>query len=218
MNRFWGSITPQIANIRSLNNLDLSHNLLIGKLSWELGYLHYLTLLNLSHNFLSASIPSTFSEMLSLTSVDISYNNLEGPLPNNNAFSRAQIAGLEHNRGLCGNNTGLQACPFLLSKRPGGKMSLRAVILITVSLLGTLFLLYIIAGIYCVRFKKGRKTDDEPRDAENENMFATWSYDGKIAHKALLKRQRHSTQDIALEKGDVEEFKELSCQPVKLLL
>ncbi|XP_059445318.1 MDIS1-interacting receptor like kinase 2-like [Corylus avellana] len=186
MNRFWGSITPQIANIRSLNNLDLSHNLLTGKLPWELGYLHYLALLNLSHNFLSASIPSTYSEMLSLTSVDISYNNLEGPLPNNKAFSRAQIVALEHNRALCGNNTGLQACPSLLSKRPGGKMSLRAAILITVSLLGTLFLLYIIAGIYCVGFKKGRKIDDEPRDAENENMFVIWSYDGKIAHQSIV--------------------------------
>ncbi|XP_059446603.1 MDIS1-interacting receptor like kinase 2-like [Corylus avellana] len=50
--------------------------------------------------------------MLSLTSVDISYNNLEEPLPNNKAFSRAQIAALEHNRGLCGNNTGIYCVGF----------------------------------------------------------------------------------------------------------
>jgi hypothetical protein len=143
--------------------IDLSENHLVGNIPKELGALSLLFLLKLNNNKLSG-------------------NNLEGPLPNNNAFSRAHIAGLEHNRDLCGDNTGLQACPFLLSKRPGGKMSLRAVILITVSLLGTLFLLYIIGGIYCVRFK-GRKTDDEPRDVENENMFATWSYDGKIAHQ-----------------------------------
>jgi Leucine-rich repeat (LRR) protein len=200
MNMFWGSITPQIANIRNLQYLDLSHNLLTGKLPWELGYLHYLELLNLSHNFLSTSIPSTFSEMLSLTSVDISYNKLEGPLPNNKAFSRAQIAALEHNRGLCGNITGLKACPSLLSKRPGEKISLRAMILITVSLLGTLFLLYIIAGIYCVRFKKVRKTD-EPRDAENENLFVTWSYDGKIAHQSIVEATEAFNSNYIIGEG-----------------
>jgi hypothetical protein len=105
-----------------------------------------------------------------------------------------------------------------LSKRPGGKMSLRAVILITVSFLGTLFLLYIIAGIYCVRFKKGRKTDDEPRDAENENMFAIWSYDGKIAHQSIVEATEAFNSRYSIGEGDVEEFIELSCQPVKLLL
>ncbi|KAG6726898.1 hypothetical protein I3842_02G102800 [Carya illinoinensis] len=201
MNRFWESITPQIGSIRSLMYLDLSQNLLTGELPRELGQLHYLEVLNLSHNYLSASIPSTFSEMLSLTWVDISYNRLEGPLPDNKAFSKVPMRALEHNRGLCGNNTVLKACPSLTSKRPDGTISLRVVILVTVILFGTLFLFYIIAAIYCACFQNMRKPDHEPRDAENETLFEIWSYDGKMAHHSIVEVTENFNPQYCIGEG-----------------
>ena len=91
--------------------LDLSENVLIGKIPPQLGELRSLETLNLSHNELFGSIPATFGEMSSLTNVDISYNCLEGPLPNNKAFCGAPFEALRNNKGLCGNASSLKACP-----------------------------------------------------------------------------------------------------------
>ena len=62
----------KIDNIQFIQMLDLSENLLIGKIPPQLGESQSLETLNLSHNELFGSILATFGEMSSLTNVDIS--------------------------------------------------------------------------------------------------------------------------------------------------
>lgn len=106
--------------------------------------------MNLSHNELSGSISSTFADMSSLTNIDISYNQLEGPLPNSKPFLKAPIVRFINNKDLCGNATGLNACPSTISNSPNGKESRKVVILILVPSFGALFLIFSVVGFLYV--------------------------------------------------------------------
>ncbi|KAJ9182350.1 hypothetical protein P3X46_006354 [Hevea brasiliensis] len=184
-NRLSESVPFQVGRFLFLQDLDLSHNLLEGEIPSELGYLLDLETLNLSHNELSGSIPSTFNEMLSLTIVDISFNQLEGPLPNNKAFSWAPIIALSNNKGLCGNNSGFKACPCTKISGMCRKDGNKAIVFIAVSLSSTLVLLFVISGVLVIVGKRARKID-EAKEAGNENIFSTCSYDGKMVHENII--------------------------------
>ncbi|KAL0017099.1 hypothetical protein SO802_004168 [Lithocarpus litseifolius] len=189
-NKIRGGVPTEIGNMQSIQMLDLSENLLIGKIPPQLGELRSLEILNLSHNELSGSIPTTFGEMSSLTNVDISYNCLEGPLPNNKAFSEASFGALRNNKGLCGNASSLKACPSYItwSKNVGEKRRNKVVIFFVVPILGTMVLSLIVVGILYAFLKRLRLRNklSNPREEKNGNMFAIWSYDGKMVYERIL--------------------------------
>uniref|UniRef100_A0A2N9G0F4 non-specific serine/threonine protein kinase n=1 Tax=Fagus sylvatica TaxID=28930 RepID=A0A2N9G0F4_FAGSY len=141
--------------------------------------------MNLSHNNLSSSIPSTFDQSTSLTSIDISYNEFEGPIPDLAIFQKAPITTLQNNRGLCGNAAGLKAWPKAIAN-PLSKRSNQFLVIILVSLLGTVFIIFIIVGVSLIVFRRVRKIEDKPREAQNDNLFAIWSYDGKMVYKNII--------------------------------
>ncbi len=141
--------------------------------------------MNLSHNNLSSSIPSTFDQSTSLTSIDISYNEFEGPIPDLAIFQKAPIATLQNNRGLCANVAGLKAWPKAIPN-PLSKRSNQFLVIILVSLLGTVFIIFIIVGVSLIVFRRVRKIEDKPREAQNDNLFAIWSYDGKMVYKNII--------------------------------
>ncbi|KAL6335677.1 hypothetical protein AAG906_032867 [Vitis piasezkii] len=64
-----------------MSGLDLSSNILTGKIPYELGQLNSIHALNLSHNRLIGSIPKDFSKLHQLESLDLSYNSLSGEIP-----------------------------------------------------------------------------------------------------------------------------------------
>ncbi|PON90668.1 Tyrosine-protein kinase [Trema orientale] len=182
-NQFSADIPSGIGNIETLQVLDLSHNLLNWEIPPQLGELRSLEVLNLSHNKLSGSIPSTFDDMVSLTTVDISSNQLEGPLPNIKAFH--QLGAFKDNKGLCGNATGLPPC---ISTTKGGKKGLDTVVLVIVIVIGSLFLVLVVVVIlyvFCIR-RTSRNNLNTTREAQDENLFALWSYDGKMAYKNII--------------------------------
>ena len=128
--------------------------------------------------------------MSSLTNVDISYNCLEGPLPNNKAFNEASFGALRNNKDLCGNASSLKACSSSItrSKNRGGKMQNKVVIFFIVPILGSVVLSLIVVGIFyaflkCLRL---RNKLNNPREAQNGNMFAIWSYDGKMVYERII--------------------------------
>ncbi|GMY27754.1 mdis1-interacting receptor like kinase 2 [Fagus crenata] len=180
-----GSIPSDIGNLQSLQALDLGKNLLIGEIPPQLGGMKQLETLNLSHNNLSGSIPSTFDQSASLTYIDISYNELEGRIPNIKAFHEAPITALQNNKGLCGNATGLKACPKAIPN-PLSKRSNQFLVIILVSLLGTMFIIFIIVGVSLIFCRRVRKTEDKPREAQNDNLFTIWSYDGKMVYENII--------------------------------
>ena len=133
---------------------------------WE-RYHHSLETLSLSHNELSRFIPLTFADMLSLTYIDISYNQLEGPLPNSKPFLKAPIDGFINNKDLCGNTTGLNACPATISNSPNGKESRKVIILILVPSFGALFLIFSLVGFLYVLLncRRIRNNQNSPPEA-----------------------------------------------------
>ncbi|KAF3457407.1 hypothetical protein FNV43_RR02064 [Rhamnella rubrinervis] len=182
-NKFNGTVPFQMGSLQySLRDLDLSQNLLTGQLPLELGHLEILEIFNLSHNKFSGSIPSTFNEMKSLISIDISYNQLEGPIPNIKVFIEAPIETMEHNKGLCGNNSNLEPCP--ISKKNRNEVVIISVI---VSISVTIFLFFFIVGMLSIRQKRERNKIEEPTVTQNETLFVAWGHDGKKVHKEIVK-------------------------------
>ena len=135
------SIPSNIGSLQSLQVLDVSQNLLVGEIPQKLGGMKQLEKLNLS-----GSILSTFDEIASLASTNRSYNELEGPIPNIKAFRLTPIATLQNKRDLCGIAVDLKACSKLIPT-PLLKRSNRLLVIILLSLLGTLFIIFVIIGV-----------------------------------------------------------------------
>ena len=180
-----GSIFSEIGRLNSLQNLDLSMNALIGKIPPQLGDLPRLEILNISHNNLSGSIPSTFPDISSLTSIDISYNDLEGPIPNVKAFRDAPNEAFQNNKGLCGNVTGLKACPQM-THNPLHRKGNNYVIIILVPLLGTLFLIFITFQVAHICSQRVMKIENKLTSTQNDDLFAIWSFDGKMVYENII--------------------------------
>ncbi|XP_059629657.1 MDIS1-interacting receptor like kinase 2-like [Cornus florida] len=191
-----------LGNLHSLENLDVSHNLLKWEIPAQLGQLKKLEALNLSHNKLSRSIPLTFEGMLSLTFVDVSYNQLQGPVPKNKAFQEAPFNAFSNNKALCGNATGLKACaPTTNNDANKEEKSNKLVILIIVTLLGILLFSFMVVGIFYLLYPKVGSVENEPRRVNNENLFAIWSYDGKLVYENIIEATKDFSSDHCIGVG-----------------
>ncbi|KAL5991719.1 hypothetical protein ACLOJK_012630 [Asimina triloba] len=76
-----GNLSPHIANLSFLRDLDLRHNSLQGQLPTEFGNLSQLRNLSLPWNRLSGSIPSSLSSCSELRQLDLSDNLFQGLIP-----------------------------------------------------------------------------------------------------------------------------------------
>ncbi|XP_061365109.1 putative leucine-rich repeat receptor-like serine/threonine-protein kinase At2g24130 [Gastrolobium bilobum] len=76
-----GTISPALANLSSLQILDLSENFFVGHIPKELGYLIQLQQLSLSFNFLEGNIPSELGSLHNLYYLNLGTNHLKGEIP-----------------------------------------------------------------------------------------------------------------------------------------
>ncbi|KAF3435016.1 hypothetical protein FNV43_RR22103 [Rhamnella rubrinervis] len=182
-NDFHGGIPAEIGNLVWLQvGLDLSRNSLSGEIPWKIGNLVKLEILDLSHNQLDGSIPSSFEELQSLRLVDLSYNQLVGPIPDNKVFQEAAVLG--NNLGLCGKINGLKICPEHPLKKDKDHHK-KIALLISTSFLGILFISSMIIGFLCIVRKRQKKIGNEMRYHNHGNLFAIWSYDGKLVYEDI---------------------------------
>ncbi|KAK1364373.1 Receptor-like protein EIX2 [Heracleum sosnowskyi] len=87
----------------SLEVLDLSYNMLAGRIPQSFGHMTAITHLNLGQNLLNGPIPVSFALMTALTYLDLSANQLNGLLPESfSNLSSLQVADLSSNN-LTGN-------------------------------------------------------------------------------------------------------------------
>ncbi|CAL5384361.1 unnamed protein product [Camellia sinensis] len=183
-NLLMGDIPSEIGTLQFLQSLDLGNNLFEGEIPQQIGELQSLETLNLSHNKLSGSIPSSFNRRSSLTSVDISYNHLEGPLPNTKAFQDAPFEACVGNDGLCGNKIGLMPCSQKISNGAKEKKHNKVLLMVLVPVLGILLL--VVVGSFLVLRKRVGNKENEPESEDIENLFAIWSYDGKMVYENII--------------------------------
>ncbi|KAL8253282.1 hypothetical protein R6Q59_036975 [Mikania micrantha] len=183
-NFFEGAIPVPISKLKSLDYLDLSHNNLTGSIPSQLGGLKVLQTMNLSHNNLSGSVPSSFTEILSLTIVDVSFNQLEGPLPKMRAFKDAPKEALEHNKGLCGYNTGLD-CPTMQPTNHGHKKKVSFVILIILPAGVMLLVVFVAVAFFCLHKRNPNLENVRPQETRAK-PFTIWSYDGKMVYERII--------------------------------
>ncbi|KAL3513917.1 hypothetical protein ACH5RR_026634 [Cinchona calisaya] len=175
-----GNIPFQIGQINSLETLDLSYNILVGELPQQLRELKSFRVMKISHNEISGSIPSSFSQCLSLILVNISYNQLEGPLPSSSAFQKAPFDALRNNKGLCGDVAGLKACPQV--NRSNKKGDTRLIIL---PMLGAI--IFLIIALLLISLAYRRSSRNELRNHQSGDLFAVWSFDGKMVYEEIIK-------------------------------
>ncbi|KAH7856018.1 hypothetical protein Vadar_031643 [Vaccinium darrowii] len=155
-------------------------------------------MLNLSHNKLSGFLPFSFVNLLSLSSVDISYNQLEGELPHIKAFREAPFESIQGNKGLCGNATGLKACQLHGVLR---KKEKKLVLFTVLPIFGFQVLSLMVVGIFSSFCKKVKSTTNEPRQVNNKNLFAIWSYDGKMVYENIIEATKNFDDKCCIGKG-----------------
>ncbi|RWR97543.1 Protein kinase domain-containing protein [Cinnamomum micranthum f. kanehirae] len=187
-----GSIPLQIGALATLRNLDLSQNSLSKEIPSQLGNLKMLENLNLSHNMLSGLIPPSFEEISSLISIDISYNSLEGNIPKNKAFQEAPFEALSHNRGLCGNASGLQPCNSTsIDKGHLSKVHKVVAIIIALSISGTIFILLACIVIFFFMKRRTKHTTIELQEMNKGDLFSIWNYDGRIVYDDIIQATKN---------------------------
>ncbi|OVA02812.1 Protein kinase domain [Macleaya cordata] len=151
-NQINGTIPNEIGNLLRLRVLDLSNNAINGQIPVNLGNITNLTQLDLSQNNLTRDIPASLADLPKLNSFNVSFNNLSGSVPFSlsEKFNSSSFVG---NLQLCGYSVSTP-CPSIppshnipalspeTSKKSGGKLSTRSIILIASgALLGVLLLL-----------------------------------------------------------------------------
>ncbi|KAL7208633.1 hypothetical protein ACSBR1_030381 [Camellia fascicularis] len=186
-NKISGNIPPELSKLSNLENLNLATNDLSGSIPRELGDYLKLLNLNLSNNRFGGSIPIEIGQINTLQSLDLGNNLLiEGPLPDIKAFQEAPFKALKGNKGLCGNATGLKACLTKLNNGDVEKKGKKVMLLTVLLVFGILFLLLMVLGIFMAFCKKVRNTKNEPSRVNHGNVFAIWSYDGKMVYENII--------------------------------
>jgi hypothetical protein len=177
-----GDLPTTIGNLKNLQIvLDVSNNKFTGELPVQLGNLAMLELLNLSHNQFNGSIPSSFAGMVSLSTLDMSYNNFEGPLPVGRVFRNASIEWFIHNKGLCGNLSGLPLCSStpIIEHHKGRVHSF----VLSVSL--SVCIVVILASVSIVIYRSGRQQKIVVTNIRDN--LSVWNFNGKLVFEEITR-------------------------------
>ena len=62
----------------------------------------------------------------------------------------------------------------------------RFLVIILISFLGMLFFIFVIVGVSLLLCQRVKKIEDKPREVRNDNLFAIWSYDGKMVYENII--------------------------------
>ncbi|XP_062188902.1 MDIS1-interacting receptor like kinase 2-like [Phragmites australis] len=197
-NSLSGDLPMTIGNLERLQIvLDVSSNKLTGGLPAQLGNLAILEFFNLSHNQFNGSIPTSFASMVSLSTLDVSYNNLEGPIPTGRLLQNASIGWFLHNKGLCGNLSGLPICPSTpTTNHYKGKNSLVLAISIPVGIV-----IIIIATSVVIMIIHKKKRPQKTTATDRKDVLSVWNFDGKLAFEDITRATENFSDRYIIGSG-----------------
>ncbi|XP_023889685.1 MDIS1-interacting receptor like kinase 2-like [Quercus suber] len=132
--------------------------------------------------------------MRGLLHVDISFNELEGPLPNSKAFQNAPIEALRHNKGLCGNVTGLQS--YVVGKHISKKGQK-----IVFPLLGALSLVLVFLIIFIVLQRRRDPQKNQANGMDREEVFTISYFDGRMMFQEIIDTTEGFDAKFCIGKG-----------------
>ena len=101
-NKFDEEIPNIMWNLKALNMLNPSNNVLSGSISSFLANLSNLESLDLSQSMLFGEIPPQLVDLTFLSFLSVSHNHLVGPIPQGKQFHTFQTNSFDENVGLCG--------------------------------------------------------------------------------------------------------------------
>ncbi|KAL3737023.1 hypothetical protein ACJRO7_025877 [Eucalyptus globulus] len=135
-----GEIPSSIGNCDGLRVLRLRDNLFHGSIAQPISSLRSIEELDLSNNSFYGEIPKFLEAFRFLEKLDLSYNHLEGPLPTQGVFRNASATFVAGNEKLCGGmlEFELPKCVSQNSKSRGRVHKLKLTIVIVFGLLGVL--------------------------------------------------------------------------------
>jgi len=116
--------------------------------------------------------------------LDVSYNYLEGPLPEGLVHKNASVNWFLHNRGLCGNLTGLPICYSAVATVSHKKPKLIVILLPTIVIVG-FGILATFAIVTMLIHNKGKR--QESATAGGSDMFSVWNFDGRLAFDDIVR-------------------------------
>ncbi|CAM8978899.1 unnamed protein product [Rhodiola kirilowii] len=167
-NKISGEISAQFDGLFSLENLLLAGNYFKGSIPPSLGSLRGLIYLDLSNNSLSGAIPKELTYIGGLQKLNLSFNQLEGEVPWFKNVTQLSVTG---NKKLCGGNSELQLQPCLRS-RTGKEFSRKVIIGITLSALGSFFVLLLLFIFLCIRRKHKKGNIDGSTNGYQKVTYA----------------------------------------------
>nr|XP_023896914.1 probable LRR receptor-like serine/threonine-protein kinase At3g47570 [Quercus suber] len=174
-NNLSGIISSQVIGLSfSPNSLDLSGNQFTGVLPMEIENLKNLEHLDISENMLFGKIPTSLAscsfDFLKL--LNLSYNHFEGEVPTNGVFKNASATSIKGNGKLCGGIPKFQLpnCNNKKSKKKKLTPMLKLIIFILFGLLGVSLIL---SSLFLCSLRKKRK---ENTSSNSLNLFLDVSY------------------------------------------
>ncbi|CAM8982963.1 unnamed protein product [Rhodiola kirilowii] len=167
-NKISGEISAQLDGLLSLEYLLLAGNSFNGSIPPSLGSLRGLMVLDLSNNSLSGAIPKELTYIGGLQYLNLSFNQLEGEVPWFKNVTQLSVTG---NQNLCSGNPELQLQPCLHS-RSGKAFSRKVIIGITLSALGSFFVLLLLFIFICIRRKHKKGNIDGSTEGYQRVTYA----------------------------------------------
>ena len=80
-NQFTGVLPIEVGNLKNVEQLDISENMMFGTIPTTLGSCVKLELLAMRRYFFQGVIPSSFESLNGIKVLDLSNNNLSGNIP-----------------------------------------------------------------------------------------------------------------------------------------